>query len=33
VKGVDTFTANTPTAVTPKTVVTAIPSATGAASA
>ena len=31
VKGVDTFTANTPTAVTPNTVVTGIPSSTGQA--
>jgi len=33
IKEVDTFTANTPTAVTPATVVTAIPSTTGQASA
>ena len=33
VKEVDVFTPNTPTAVTPKTVVTAIPSVTGQARA
>lgn len=33
VKGVDTFTANTPTAVTPKTVVTSVDANTGQASA